>query len=81
VKQPRSGDRCPCCARPLEEPFALYVVLDHDHETGKARDYICQSCNHLVGRLERGAIIRRTEVVPYLSRYLQRHAGHFDYAI
>ena len=72
---------CPCCARPFEEPFSRYVVLDHDHQTGRAREYICQSCNHLVGRFERGATIVRPGAVAYVSAYIQRHSGDFDYAI
>lgn len=68
---------CSCCSRPLEGP--PYVVLDHDHKTGKRRDYICQSCNHLVGRFERGATIRKP--VPYIKEYVMRHNGSGDYAI
>ncbi len=81
MTEPRPGSPCPCCGRPLEEPFSLYVVLDHDHSTGKARAYICQSCNHLLGRFERGATILSRRAIEYLSQYVQKHSGWADYAI
>lgn len=78
-RRPGPGDPCPCCGKRLEKPFSLYVVLDHDHVTGKSRDYVCQSCNHLLGRYERGARILGR--VAFLSEYVQRHSGNLDYAI
>lgn len=33
------GGRCAICGR------KLYLVLDHDHRTNKARGYLCRGCN------------------------------------
>lgn len=45
------------CAICSSQPTRL--VLDHDHETGKARGFLCQSCNHkLIGLEDTGFRIR-----------------------
>ncbi len=44
---------CACCSNPFEEPYNLYVVQDHCHTTKKNRGLLCQSCNKLIGRIER----------------------------
>ncbi|MCY4265035.1 MAG: endonuclease domain-containing protein, partial [Gammaproteobacteria bacterium] len=33
---------------------SVKLVLDHDHLTGHARDYICDSCNTGLGRFRNG---------------------------
>jgi hypothetical protein len=43
---------CACCEKPFEEPYRLYVVLDHNHSTGAERGLICQSCNKIVSLVE-----------------------------
>lgn len=74
MRYPSPGDRCPCCLRIFEEPFWRFVVLDHDHATGRGRDFICQSCNCLIGRLEGGRRILKQNI-GYLFRYLERHGS------
>lgn len=77
----KATDRCGCCSRPYDFPRSLYMVLDHDHTTGKPRDYICQSCNHVVGRFERGATLLKPEAMKLAAAYVRLHSGAEDYAI
>jgi hypothetical protein len=53
-----------CCAV-CKDPGRL--VLDHNHTTGKARQFLCFGCNIKVGALE-------SPLYPQLQVYLQRHA-------
>ena len=64
---------CPACDRSKEQlrgwrkkgsPF----VLDHCHETGKFRNYICQYCNNSVGYANENPDILRKQ-----AEYLERH--------
>jgi hypothetical protein len=54
------------CCKPVD-------VLDHCHETGKFRGWICQSCNVTLGKLGDNAKSLRARI-PYLAylEYLQR---------
>lgn len=75
------SDLCACCMRQYDEPNYLYMVLDHDHATGMLRDYICQSCNHLVGRFERGATILSRAALERVAAYVWLHSGCGAYEI
>ena len=44
---PDTPDRCECCGGISNKVF----VLDHCHETNKFRGWICESCNHAIGKL------------------------------
>ena len=46
--------RCPICEKDGIAGVTVKVVLDHDHLTGDARDYICDSCNTGLGRFRNG---------------------------
>ena len=45
-KAPPKPDACECCGK-----VTLNLVLDHDHDSGKIRGWICQDCNIGIGRL------------------------------
>jgi hypothetical protein len=51
--KPNGNYQCPICHR-TEKDFDTYKgqlwVLDHDHETGKYRGYICNHCNTVLAR-------------------------------
>jgi hypothetical protein len=39
---------CECCSNP---PTAPGMHLDHDHETGRFRGWLCSNCNTAIGKL------------------------------
>ena len=41
------GDTCDCCG----EKHHKSLVLDHDHKTLSFRGFICEPCNHGLGKL------------------------------
>ncbi|GAB7140990.1 hypothetical protein RsTz2092_09480 [Deferribacterales bacterium RsTz2092] len=44
--------QCPICKKVTIPGLTSKVVLDHNHETGKARAWICDSCNTGLGRFK-----------------------------
>ena len=44
--------KCPICGKITVPGLTSKVVLDHDHKTGKARTWICDSCNTGIGRFK-----------------------------
>lgn len=74
VKTVTEQGTCGCCGRPFQRPFSLYVVRDHDHVTGVTRDFLCQSCNKLVGQAENGKPIP-ADKHQVLAEYLARHGS------
>jgi len=43
---------CPVCRHTIIRQFKNDVVLDHDHETGEVRGWICRMCNNGMGMME-----------------------------
>lgn len=43
---PPKPDVCDCCRKPT-----TVFILDHDHETGLFRGWLCRNCNHGIGKL------------------------------
>ena len=43
---------CPICLKRTIPGLTSKVVLDHDHSNGKARGWICDSCNTGIGRFK-----------------------------
>lgn len=43
---------CPICHKITVPGLTSKVVLDHDHTTGKARGWVCDSCNTGIGRFK-----------------------------
>jgi len=38
--------KCECCSKETDE-----LVVDHDHQTGKFRGWLCKTCNIGIGKL------------------------------
>ena len=43
---------CPICDRTIIRQYKNDVVLDHFHDTGKVRGWICRMCNNSMGMME-----------------------------
>lgn len=43
---------CPICSKRTIAGVTSKVVLDHDHRTGEARGWVCDSCNTGIGRFK-----------------------------
>jgi transcription elongation factor Elf1 len=43
---------CPICGKRTIAGVTSKVVLDHNHRTGEARGWICDSCNTGIGRFK-----------------------------
>jgi len=43
---PRKTEKCCCCFIKSE-----HLILDHDHDTGKFRGWLCRNCNQGIGKL------------------------------
>ena len=41
---------CPVCEKTKELKFQNAICLDHNHETGEIRGYLCGSCNSSIGK-------------------------------
>jgi hypothetical protein len=45
----RQNNRCAIC----QQIFQRTPCLDHDHETGKPRGFVCHVCNIILGALDK----------------------------
>ena len=59
---------CPICKKRTIVGITANLVRDHDHQTGKGREWICDSCNTGLGRFKDD--VRFLErVIDYLKKY------------
>jgi hypothetical protein len=56
--------RCAICEKP---PKDTRLALDHNHATGKPRQFLCAGCNGDLGVLENGEHLKK------LQDYLEKH--------
>jgi hypothetical protein len=43
---------CPICQKTIMRQFKNDVVLDHSHQSGEIRGWICRQCNSSIGMLD-----------------------------
>lgn len=59
---------CPICQKMSIVGITANIVKDHDHETGKGREWICDSCNTGLGRFKDNISLLQKAIA-----YLQKH--------
>ena len=63
--------KCPICEKKqIVEMMASKPRMDHDHDTGKFRDWICDSCNTGLGRFKDDVVVLK-RAIDYLSNNQQ----------
>ena len=61
--------KCAICGKKPGENHNLdWLVLDHDHKSGKARAFLCNNCNLGLGNLKDDITILR-KAIAYLKTY------------
>ncbi len=60
---------CPICEKGSIPGITANLVKDHDHQTGKARDWLCDSCNTGLGRFKDDI-----ELLEKAINYLKKHS-------
>lgn len=60
--------RCPICQKLSIPDITANIVIDHDHRTGMAREWICDSCNTGIGRFQDSP-----EMLEKISLYIKSH--------
>ncbi|MDR2684610.1 MAG: endonuclease VII domain-containing protein [Prevotellaceae bacterium] len=60
---------CPICKKSSIPYVTANLVIDHNHETGNARDWICDSCNTGLGRFK-----DNIELMNEAIKYLKKHS-------
>lgn len=59
---------CPICEKGSIPGVTANLVKDHDHETGKARAWLCDSCNTGLGRFKDNVDLLK-KAINYLEQY------------
>lgn len=59
---------CPICHKVNLPDITVKVVLDHNHNTGEAREWICESCNTGIGRFRDDS-----EILDRAKKYLEKY--------
>lgn len=59
---------CPICQKTSIVNITANLVKDHDHNTGKGREWICDSCNTGLGRFKDNVELLQ-RAIDYLKRY------------
>lgn len=72
---PRHVFTCPICQKTTIVGVTANLVRDHDHETGNAREWICDSCNTGLGRFKDDIGFLKVAIA-YLERHNARSGGH-----
>jgi len=64
---------CPICGKGSIPGVTANLVIDHDHNTGLARDWLCDSCNTGLGRFKDNIELME-KAIAYLKKYNQNNS-------
>src|SRR6185503_8244934 len=67
--------QCAICLCELR--YDRYTNLDHDHKTGRARGFLCFSCNLKVGQYEKGVSRLDSQWQAWIAGYLNDPPARF----
>ncbi|MDD4602527.1 MAG: endonuclease VII domain-containing protein [Bacteroidales bacterium] len=59
---------CPICKKASIPGITANLVIDHNHTTGNANDWVCDSCNTGLGRFK-----DNVELLQEIIQYLKKH--------
>jgi hypothetical protein len=59
---------CPICKKASIPDVTANLVIDHNHQTGNANEWICDSCNTGLGRFK-----DNIELLQGIIKYLKKH--------
>jgi hypothetical protein len=62
---------CSICG--CESSSTNRLVLDHDHDTGKVRDVLCDRCNHILGHAQDNIEVLKNAILYLKLHNAQRH--------
>lgn len=68
AEKPKTFFVCPICKKASIPGVTAHLVIDHDHFTGNARAWICDSCNTGLGRFKDDIELLKG-VIKYLEKY------------
>jgi len=66
--EPKDLFMCPICKKKSIVGVTAKLVKDHDHVTGKGREWICDSCNTGLGRFKDDIKLLQ-KAIDYLKKY------------
>ena len=69
--EPKIIFQCPICGKSSIPNKTAKIVIDHDHTTGIAREWICDSCNTGLGRFK-DDINLLEKAIEYLKKHKQK---------
>ena len=62
--------KCPVCQHAYIVGVTCKVSADHDHDTGKFREFVCDTCNTGMGKFKNGQ-----DATGSLTKYLKKHGA------
>jgi hypothetical protein len=63
---------CPICEKGSIPDVTANLVIDHNHDNGKAREWLCDSCNTGLGRFKDNEALLE-KAIRYLKKYNQNN--------
>lgn len=61
-------NKCACCNNTFRDTSRGHACIDHDHQTGKVRDILCDRCNTALGWVQEDI-----ELCENLIAYIRKH--------